>query len=232
MNLSNKTESERPLRESTVAPKDSTRNRILHVALAVFSDQGYDGTSTREICKRAGVNGAALNYHWGSKEQLWKAVCAECGRRMLAVLEDHTDASAPSREGFLRFLDAFWDALATEPGLARIPTWAALQSGAMDFDAAASTIQPVFEMSRTYLEKLQSNRDLDQEVDAAMTAQMVLGELLYFFADPAGQRTLFGKDAHDPEHSARAKRAFLRTARLGLGLGVPLEESGRRRVTA
>src|SRR5690606_29551632 len=43
----------------------STRQRILEVALDVFAEYGFEGTSTREICKRAQVNAAAINYHWG-----------------------------------------------------------------------------------------------------------------------------------------------------------------------
>jgi len=47
-----------------------TRTRILDVAERLFMDGGYEGTSMRQITGEAGVNLAAANYHFGSKEAL------------------------------------------------------------------------------------------------------------------------------------------------------------------
>ena len=51
--------------------KDQTRRRILEAAGPVFAEKGYDAATVREICARAGVNLAAVNYYFGSKEQLY-----------------------------------------------------------------------------------------------------------------------------------------------------------------
>ena len=56
-----------------------TRERILDVAERLFMAHGYDGTSMRQITGDAGVNLAAANYHFGSKESLLQAVL---GRRL------------------------------------------------------------------------------------------------------------------------------------------------------
>ena len=47
-----------------------TRERILDAAERLFMAHGYDGTSMRQITGDAGVNLAAVNYHFGSKEAL------------------------------------------------------------------------------------------------------------------------------------------------------------------
>lgn len=60
----------------------STREIILDTAEALFARQGHDGTSMRQITSEAGVNLAAVNYHFGSKEALVQAVL----KRRLAVL--------------------------------------------------------------------------------------------------------------------------------------------------
>jgi TetR/AcrR family transcriptional regulator len=52
---------------------DQTRERILTAALDLFSDRGFDGASTREIAERAGVTQPLLNYHFSSKDELWRA---------------------------------------------------------------------------------------------------------------------------------------------------------------
>ncbi len=52
----------------------NTRSRILDVAEELFSEQGFDRVSIRDITRKARVNLAAINYHFGSKEDLIAAV--------------------------------------------------------------------------------------------------------------------------------------------------------------
>lgn len=47
-----------------------TRERLLDAAREVFSQQGFQGATVREICRRAEANVAAVNYHFGSKDGL------------------------------------------------------------------------------------------------------------------------------------------------------------------
>jgi AcrR family transcriptional regulator len=52
----------------------STRERILDVALDLFTEKGYDSTSLREIAERVGVTKAALYYHFASKDDILMAL--------------------------------------------------------------------------------------------------------------------------------------------------------------
>ncbi|MEO6799375.1 MAG: TetR/AcrR family transcriptional regulator [Rhodanobacter sp.] len=52
----------------------STRDRILGAAEALFAQRGFDGASLRQLTAAAGVNLAAVNYHFGSKEKLVEEV--------------------------------------------------------------------------------------------------------------------------------------------------------------
>src|SRR5260370_41736213 len=47
-----------------------TKQKILDAAERLFSEQGYAATSLRQIIAEAGVNLAAVHYHFGSKEEL------------------------------------------------------------------------------------------------------------------------------------------------------------------
>ncbi len=49
---------------------EQTRARLLAAAREVFSQRGFQGATVREICRRAEANGAAVNYHFGSKDGL------------------------------------------------------------------------------------------------------------------------------------------------------------------
>jgi AcrR family transcriptional regulator len=48
----------------------STRERILDIALELFTEQGYDKTSLRQIAARLGFSKAAIYYHFASKEDI------------------------------------------------------------------------------------------------------------------------------------------------------------------
>ena len=48
----------------------STRERILDIALELFTEQGYDKTSLRDIAERLGTTKAALYYHFERKEDI------------------------------------------------------------------------------------------------------------------------------------------------------------------
>jgi AcrR family transcriptional regulator len=56
------------------AEPQTTRSRILNTAQRLFGKQGFPRTSLRQITDEAGVNLAAVNYHCGSKEDLYKTL--------------------------------------------------------------------------------------------------------------------------------------------------------------
>jgi AcrR family transcriptional regulator len=97
---------------------EETRQRILSAALRVFAAAGYDGASTRVLARTAGVNLPAIQYYFGSKEGLYRAVIDHISEtvesRLAPVTEQIRDALAQgepsprqSLELLCRMLDAF-----------------------------------------------------------------------------------------------------------------------------
>jgi AcrR family transcriptional regulator len=71
----------------------STRERILEVALDLFTDQGFDGTSMREIAERLRITKPSIYYHFASKEEILLALHMrqhEFAKAALARLTDQT----------------------------------------------------------------------------------------------------------------------------------------------
>ena len=56
------------------ATSADTKTRILDAAERLFVEHGFEATSLRQLTSAAGVNLAAVNYHFGSKEELFQAV--------------------------------------------------------------------------------------------------------------------------------------------------------------
>ena len=80
---------------SNGVPRDATEARILETAGHVFSETGFQAAKVRDICARAGVNLAAVNYHFGDKlglynEVLRYAACAAGAAAFDGVLAGRT----------------------------------------------------------------------------------------------------------------------------------------------
>src|SRR6185312_7575016 len=77
--------------EAIVNRSASTKERILTAAEALFAQRGFEGASLRQLTAAAGVNLAAVNYHFGSKdhlvEQVFKRRLDQLNARRLAALK-------------------------------------------------------------------------------------------------------------------------------------------------
>jgi AcrR family transcriptional regulator len=61
--------------------KDDAQHRLLEAAGQIFAERGFEGASVRDICERAAVNIAAVNYYFRDKERLYiEAVKSACRR--------------------------------------------------------------------------------------------------------------------------------------------------------
>src|SRR5215813_3991165 len=80
----------------------ATRDKIIKAASRAFARNGYEGAGIRAIVAEADVNQAAINYHFGSKEGLYRAVLQAALR---ALMQDDDASQNPDtlpREAALR----------------------------------------------------------------------------------------------------------------------------------
>ncbi len=196
---------------------ESTRERIREVALDLFAEHGFSGTSTRDICSRAGVNGAALNYHWRSKEQLWQAVCESCGAWFGKIVAN-VDLSAAPAETIAKFLRLVFDGLAEDPRPIRIVMWAAMQPHEKDHDGVVKNFRPLVDFASMYLRTQRTHGVVAKEVDIEVVALLLHSMVSYTVINRRGVVSLFGKDLRDPAVGHRVREAIVSSALLLLGL--------------
>jgi TetR/AcrR family transcriptional regulator, regulator of cefoperazone and chloramphenicol sensitivity len=72
-----------------------TRDRLIEVAAERFADDGFKKVTVREICARARANVAAINYHFGGKDGLYRAVI----QRAIHVMRETNDLSIEAGRG-------------------------------------------------------------------------------------------------------------------------------------
>lgn len=85
-----------------------TRKRLLDTAECLFAERGFAGTSVRDITADAGCNLAAVNYHFGGKENLYRQVF----RRRLEALREQRLASLRATQEDMASLEAVLAAFA------------------------------------------------------------------------------------------------------------------------
>src|SRR5512140_3288182 len=79
---------------------EDRRQQLIGVAKELFAARGFEGTTTRELAERAGVNEALIFRHFPSKDELYWAVL----QHMIAThgtkerLREHVLAGLPDRE--------------------------------------------------------------------------------------------------------------------------------------
>jgi AcrR family transcriptional regulator len=73
--------------EDTSREDLETRARLLNAASRLFAERGYARVTVRDICKKARANVAAVNYHFGGKDGLYRAVMRHAMDTMQATTE-------------------------------------------------------------------------------------------------------------------------------------------------
>jgi AcrR family transcriptional regulator len=91
---------------------------VLAVALELFSERGYGGTSLQAISDRLGFTKAALYYHFPAKRDMLSVLAEPVAERLETIAGDHPDVSRPS--GRLSLLGAYLGALVEAGALAAV----------------------------------------------------------------------------------------------------------------
>jgi TetR/AcrR family transcriptional regulator, regulator of cefoperazone and chloramphenicol sensitivity len=90
-----------------------TRARLLDAAAQLFAERGYARVTVRDICKKARANVAAVNYHFGGKDGLYRAVMRHAMETMQATTVAASEAGRglPAAERIRAYVSVFADRL-------------------------------------------------------------------------------------------------------------------------
>src|SRR3954469_15629135 len=195
----------------SVEEVDTTRERIAEAAGEIFAERGFDGTTVREICQRAGANIAAVNYYFGDKQRLYveAVVRAHRWRMEQARLPEWTHGT-PAETKLSDFIATFFRRVLTGPD----DTWhtkLVLREMANPTEACAelvqSSIRPQFEILISILRELLPTDVSPERV--RLTAFSIVGQcLFYHFADPVVRNLLTADEYSQLDVTMLAQHVF------------------------
>ncbi|HSF18042.1 MAG TPA: TetR/AcrR family transcriptional regulator [Vicinamibacteria bacterium] len=109
---------------------EDRREQLLSVATRLFADQGFEGTTTRQIAERARINEALLFRHFQSKEDLyWASIERKC--RMSGGperLQDMLEKSENDHEVFSAIAEQILSLYDEDSTLMRLLLYSALEN--------------------------------------------------------------------------------------------------------
>lgn len=161
-------------RRTQAERSETTRAALLDAARLLFGTQGYAATGREQIVERAGVTRGALHHHFGTKQQIFRAVVEDLERelteRVAIAGMSGTDPRQRFESGASAFLDACLDPVVHRVLLLEAPVvlgWPAWREIEEQYGLA---------LVRASLDEVAEESGISAE-DAALLAPVLLGML-------------------------------------------------------
>ncbi|MCH8248713.1 MAG: TetR/AcrR family transcriptional regulator [Proteobacteria bacterium] len=134
-----------------------TQQKLLDAAIEAFSENGFKGTSTRDIAARAGVHHPLITYHFKNKDQLWRAaadhIFSAFTRSLSKSLEENRNMDAKKRMSAMIY--AYVNYAKSQPALHKVMVQeASCPSPRLEW-LIDTHLKPFFEASFSLLGELQ-----------------------------------------------------------------------------
>lgn len=134
-----------------------TKQKLLDAALEAFSENGFKGTSTRDIAARAGVHHPLITYHFSNKDRLWRSAVKYIFQDFVAELQkaQQTYAGECPKSRFSAMIRIYVHYAASNPALHKI----VLQESSYQSDRlewlSENFLNPLAEVASGYIAELQ-----------------------------------------------------------------------------
>lgn len=139
--------------------QENSSARILDAALQLFSQHGYEGTSTREICELAGITKPTLYYFFESKEGVYRALVEKAFQEYTSIVESALSAGT-LREKLRRLAQQMFERTSDNPQLGRF------------------LFSIVYSINSPFVQQVQSShQNLINRVQQAVSAAVKTGEI-------------------------------------------------------
>ena len=205
------------------------RQRLLEAAEQVFAQKGFDGATVRDICDRAGMNVAAINYHFGDKERLYTETVRnahQCG--MAQMQGPNWPADAPPADKLRAFIQTMARTMHEPVRPAALQLMMREMSNPSPAGAAVvrEFIHPMAMALRAIVADLFPNLPESRRL---MFGFSIVGQCLYYRQNRAVSELLFGAEHVAALDADAVADHITRFTLAALGLAEPYRPTGGTR---
>jgi AcrR family transcriptional regulator len=158
-------------------PSPQRRHQIIQVAMDHFSCKGFDGTTTREISKAAGVSEAIIFRHFATKEDLYAAIIDFLICDESATFYSEIDQAMQSKDDMAVFESVAFKILEThrrKPGLLRLLLYSGLEGHKLSQLFMETQVRPVYEWLGNYIARRMTEK-MFRKTDPMILVRAFLG---------------------------------------------------------
>lgn len=181
---------------------DSTIQKILMAAKALFLQKGFDGTSMADIAKQANVTKSLIFHHFTNKENLWKEVKIHLLKPHIEQIETRTFSEISLPEFLRDFLTFRFHLYDQNPEIARLMGWQRLAEEPLPLQTLSSPLLPSLIDS---IQKLQNKGKIRANLNPVMIEYLLMEMASLIFINPPH----FLKQNEAPGQNEGLKKEFL-----------------------
>ncbi len=202
-NAKSRTSKVKPNKGSTRKPgrpriteQENTQENILIAALKEFSKRGFEGTRMKQIADSAGIAKPLLNYHFQSKESLWKAAInfafSEVAAAFLQMAYELKDIDSLSRLKI--FIRRYAGIVGRNPALARVIVIETADTNERSRWLLETHILPTRALGENLIEALYAENPKVKKIPPDQVVAMINGAINVYFFEILAFKALQGVD--------------------------------------
>ncbi len=154
---------------------------ILQVAEQLFAEEGFDGTSVRDIAKKANVNIAMISYYFGSKEKMLEALVLNRIADMRLQLESLYNETLPPFEKVDKLIELYISRINKNRCIYQILHFEfSTKKRELNFDAFTEMKQQNFETFQNIINEGQKAGAFQQNINVALLPPIIMGTYFQF----------------------------------------------------
>lgn len=207
-------------KKDELASAAGTKDRIIQAATKLFAAQGFEGTSTKEICIAADVNIAAIHYHFESKEGLLRHILESFGISSLSTIQRILEPPETAEEFRVRlrmYVEETLDNFLAQPELWRIVCQEAELFQERSVDVFRRTFTKKHQVLEDFLAHAKKKGIISKDVNPAFAQKFIFGQIAHQTRFDGVSQKLYGNSLHDVAYRTAWVKHTLQMFISGLG---------------
>lgn len=154
---------------------------ILQVAERLFAEEGYDGTSIRDISKEANINIAMISYYFGSKEKLLESLVIFRIRNMKLHLENLYQENISPLEKIDKVVELYINRIYKNRSIYQILHFEfSNKKRGLNLDSFTQVKKENFDLLKNIIEEGQQKGFFQTNIDLNLISPIIIGSLTHF----------------------------------------------------